>query len=80
MTGPVFVDTNVFVYRHDASEPAKQARAPQWIALLAVRRAGRLSFQIRAVEFARREPINLLGPAARGLPGKRPSRMGWFAT
>ena len=27
MTGPVFVDTNVLVYRHDASEPAKQARA-----------------------------------------------------
>ena len=46
MTGPVFVDTNVFVYRHDASEPAKQARAQQWIALLASRHAGRLSFQI----------------------------------
>ena len=41
MTGPVFVDTNVFVYRHDASEPAKQPRALQWIALLAGRRAGR---------------------------------------
>ena len=38
MTGPVFVDTNVFVYRHDASEPAKQPRALQWIALLADRR------------------------------------------
>jgi predicted nucleic acid-binding protein len=46
MTGPVFVDTNVFVYRHDASEPAKQPRALQWIALLANRRTGRLSFQI----------------------------------
>ena len=46
MTGPIFVDTNVFVYRHDASDPAKQARAQQWIALLARRRAGRLSFQI----------------------------------
>ena len=46
MTGPVFVDTNVFVYRHDASESAKQPRALQWIALLAGRRAGRLSFQI----------------------------------
>ena len=46
MTGPVFVDTNVFVYRHDASDPVKQARAQQWIALLARRRAGRLSVQI----------------------------------
>ena len=46
MTGPVFVDTNVCVYRHDASEPTKQARAQQWIALLAGRHAGRLSFQI----------------------------------
>lgn len=46
MTGPVFVDTNVFVYRHDASEPAKQPRALPWIALLASRRTGRLSFQI----------------------------------
>ncbi len=46
MTGPVFVDTNVFVYRHDASDPAKQARAQRWIALRARLRAGRLSFQI----------------------------------
>ena len=27
MTAPVFVDTNVLVYRHDASNPAKQVRA-----------------------------------------------------
>ena len=46
MTGPVFVDTNVFVYRHDASDPAKQARAEQWIAFLARCRTGRLSFRI----------------------------------
>ncbi|MCY4074951.1 MAG: PIN domain-containing protein [Acidobacteria bacterium] len=46
MTGPVFVDTNVFVYRHDASDAAKQARAQQWIALLARSRTGRLSFQV----------------------------------
>ncbi len=46
MTGPVFVDTNVFVYRHDASDRAKQARAHEWIALLARERAGRLSHQI----------------------------------
>ncbi len=46
MTGPVFVDTNVFVYRHDSSDPAKQERAESWIGLLAQGRAGRLSFQV----------------------------------
>ena len=30
MTGPVFVDTNVLVYRADASDPTKQARADAW--------------------------------------------------
>ena len=34
MIGPVFVDTNVFVYRHDDSVPSKQSRAEQWITLL----------------------------------------------
>lgn len=46
MTVPVFVDTNVFVYRHDSSDPSKQACAEQWIRLLAHNRSGRLSFQV----------------------------------
>ena len=46
MTGPVFVDTNVFVYLHDDSKPEKKQRADDWIALLVNRRAGRLSFQV----------------------------------
>lgn len=46
MTGPVFVDTNVFVYLHSDSEPAKKLRADEWIAYLVSRRAGRLSFQV----------------------------------
>ena len=46
MTGPVFVDTNVFVYLHDDSAPAKQLRANDWITCLVRRRAGRLSFQV----------------------------------
>ena len=46
MTGPVFVDTNVFVYLHDDSEPEKKQRADDWIVLLVNRRAGRLSFQV----------------------------------
>ena len=46
MTALVFVDTNVFVYRHDRGDPAKQARAEEWIAHLARSRTGRLSFQV----------------------------------
>ncbi len=46
ITGPVFVDTNVFVYRHDASDPTKQARAEQWTGLLALGSAGWLSSQV----------------------------------
>ena len=46
MTGPVFVDTNVLVYRSDASVPVKQARADAWYGFLWRSRAGRLSFQV----------------------------------
>ncbi|MDE0204509.1 MAG: PIN domain-containing protein [Candidatus Tectomicrobia bacterium] len=46
MIGPVFVDTNVFVYRHDNSVPAKQSCAEQWIRFLAESRTGRLSYQV----------------------------------
>lgn len=46
MTAPVFVDTNVLVYRHDSSDPAKQSRANDWITLLVRRRSARISFQV----------------------------------
>ncbi len=46
MTAPVFVDTNVFVYLHDDSEPDKKPRADQWVTFLVRNRAGRLSFQV----------------------------------
>ena len=46
MTGPVFVDTNVFVYLHDDSEPQKKTRADEWISLLVRGRSGRVSFQV----------------------------------
>ena len=46
MTGPVFVDTNVVVYRYDAREPEKQRRADDWLKMLWKRRSGRLSFQV----------------------------------
>ena len=46
MTGPVFVDTNVFVYLHNDSEAEKKHRADDWITCLVRHRAGRLSFQV----------------------------------
>ncbi len=46
MIGPVFVDTNVLVYRHDISDPIKQSRADDWIALLVHYRLSRLSIQV----------------------------------
>ena len=46
MNDLVFVDTNIFVYRHDRSDPARQACAEEWIAHLARSRTGRLSFQV----------------------------------
>jgi len=52
MTVPVFVDTNVFVYRHDLSDPVKQKLAEQWIEQLASTRTGRLSYQVLQELFA----------------------------
>ncbi len=46
MSALVFVDTNVFVCRHDSGDPARQARADEWIAHFAHSRTGRLSFQV----------------------------------
>lgn len=46
MTARVFVDTNVLVYRQDASEPVKQPRAARWIEHLWRSRSGRLSYQV----------------------------------
>lgn len=46
MSAPVFVDTNVLVYREDSSDPAKQSRAASWIGHLAHRRSARISIQV----------------------------------
>ncbi|MCY3840794.1 MAG: PIN domain-containing protein [Gammaproteobacteria bacterium] len=46
MTAPVFVDTNVLVYRHDNTDPAKQSRADEWLSTLAQERAARVSYQV----------------------------------
>jgi predicted nucleic acid-binding protein len=42
----VFVDTNVLVYSEDGANPAKQARAIDWLRALWQRRSGRLSTQV----------------------------------
>lgn len=46
MTGPVFVDANVFVYARDGRDSAKQARAAEWIAYLWREALGRTSMQV----------------------------------
>lgn len=42
----VFVDANVLVYWHDATEPAKQEQAGDWIRALWEMHAGRISVQV----------------------------------
>lgn len=46
MTGAVFVDTNVFAYLHDTTEPEKQAIAETWVAQLWQAHTGRTSVQV----------------------------------
>jgi predicted nucleic acid-binding protein len=46
MSVPIFVDTNVVVYRFDTTEPAKQRAAQLWLDQLWVSRAGRVSTQV----------------------------------
>ena len=46
MTVPVFVDTNVLVYVRDPSDPDKQRRAAEWLALLWEDGSGTLSHQV----------------------------------
>lgn len=46
MTATVFVDTNVFVYARDGSEPVKRPRAVAWLEHLWRGRAGRTGMQV----------------------------------
>lgn len=43
---PVFVDTNLFVYSLDVSEPEKQQRAREWLVRLWDTDTGRVSIQV----------------------------------
>ena len=46
MTAPVFVDSNVLLYRRDTADPAKQSMAAAWIEYLWKTAAGRTSVQV----------------------------------
>jgi predicted nucleic acid-binding protein len=46
MTALVFVDTNVLVYARDPRDPAKHARAEDWIRMLWNEQRGRTSVQV----------------------------------
>lgn len=46
MSAMIFVDTNVLVYRRDAGQGEKQARADAWMQWLWSERSGRLSYQV----------------------------------
>ncbi|MEE9183234.1 MAG: PIN domain-containing protein [Acidimicrobiia bacterium] len=46
MPATIFVDTNVLVYRRDAGQGEKQARAEAWMERLWAGRNGRLSYQV----------------------------------
>jgi predicted nucleic acid-binding protein len=52
MTGPCFVDANVFVYARDARDAVKQARAAAWLEHLWFDRSGRTSTQVLAEYYA----------------------------
>jgi predicted nucleic acid-binding protein len=53
MTDPVFVDTNVLIYKADLQAPVKQQRALLWMTELWAEEAGRLSFQVLQEYFAK---------------------------
>jgi predicted nucleic acid-binding protein len=67
MTGPCFVDANVFVYARDPRDPRKQERAARWLDLLWRERLGRTSAQVIA-EFYAVATRKLGMPAERAWP------------
>jgi predicted nucleic acid-binding protein len=52
MTGPCFVDANVFIYVRDWRDVAKQARAAEWIETLWDQQLGRTSTQALAEAYS----------------------------
>jgi predicted nucleic acid-binding protein len=64
MTGPCFVDANVFVYARDPRDSLKQERAAQWIDILWRDRVGRTSMQVISEFYA-------VATKKLGFPGER---------
>lgn len=62
MTGPVFVDTNVFIYALDEADPAKQKAARAWRGALWQTHRGRTGFQVLEEFYAK---VTKKRPAAR---------------
>jgi predicted nucleic acid-binding protein len=54
-----FVDTNIFVYAHDAASPQKRAQALELIGRLSAGRNGRVSTQVLLEFFAASRKIGL---------------------
>jgi predicted nucleic acid-binding protein len=52
MTGPCFVDANVFIYALDPRDPQKHQRARAWLNVLWTDRLGRTSAQVIAEAYA----------------------------
>jgi predicted nucleic acid-binding protein len=63
MTGPLFVDANVFLYASDDGEPVKQARAIAWLDYLWQEETGRTSVQVLSEYY-----VNLKRIAGPSLP------------
>jgi len=68
MTGPCFVDANVFVYARDTRDASKRGRALQWISHLWQERLGRTSIQVLSEYYA---------VATRKLNPRVPSDQAW---
>ncbi len=62
MTEPCFVDSNVFIYARDPSEPLKQKRANEWLFHLWRDQMGRTSMQVLS-EFYLTVTLKLAAPA-----------------
>ncbi len=75
MAGPVFVDMNIPVCRHDSSEIAEQPQADDWHTFLWRRRLGRLGFQVLQELYAMLTRGRGLGlDHAAGVPGDAMTR------
>ena len=66
MTGPVFVDANVFLYARDEREPTKMPRARAWLEHLWREELGRTSLQVLSEYYVnlKRKELSGLGPDA----------------